>query len=88
MLQKSKCVSFYSKGKNRCACCGESHIKFLTIDHKNNNGNEHRKQIGRGGMILLRWIIKNGYPSGFQILCYNCNYAKNTNEGVCPHLEK
>lgn len=70
----------------KCACCGETLQKFLTIDHKNNDGAAHRKQLGSGGAAIYRWIIKNNFPSGFQILCFNCNIAKGL-YGVCPHEE-
>lgn len=66
----------------KCACCGESHDEFLTIDHKDNDGAEHRKVVD--GAALYRWLMKNGYPENFQILCYNCNIAKGR-YGTCPH---
>ena len=34
--------------------------------------------------VLLKWIIKNNFPKGFQILCHNCNSAKAV-YGKCPH---
>src|SRR5436853_1904161 len=30
-----------------CACCGEGHIQFLTIDHVEGGGRMHRRKIGR-----------------------------------------
>lgn len=71
-----------------CVCCGESGIEFLTIDHMNNDGAEHRKKLGGGGIRLYPWLKKNGYPSGYQVLCYNCNIARHWNGGVCPHRNK
>lgn len=70
----------------KCACCGLHDWRFLTIDHVNNDGNEHRRaeKIGTG-MDSYRWLRKNGYPEGFQLLCYNCNCAKFRFGGVCPH---
>jgi hypothetical protein len=65
-----------------CSCCGETIYEFLTIDHINNDGAEHRRAIGQH---LYRWLIENDYPSGFQVLCMNCNYGKQRNGGVCPH---
>jgi hypothetical protein len=69
----------------KCKCCGESEIKFLTIHHMNNDGKEHRKIIGNGSPIY-RWLIENDFPSGFQVLCMNCNWAKGI-YGECPHKE-
>ena len=69
---------------NKCVCCGESHEEFLTMDHVNNNGAEHRREIGRTSSCTYRWIKKNNYPNSFQILCWNCNESKH-HRGYCPH---
>lgn len=68
----------------KCACCGEANPGFLTIDHVNNDGWSRRKEHGLG-ISLYRWLIKNNFPEDFQVLCYNCNFGKNRNGGVCPH---
>jgi hypothetical protein len=74
-------------GVLRCACCGETEIKFLSIDHIDGGGNQHRNQIGRAPGALFWWLKKNNYPPGFQVLCHNCNLAKGF-YGACPHQEK
>ena len=69
----------------KCACCGESRICFLTIDHTDNTGAQHRRS---GAAHIYRWLKVNNYPnSGFQVLCYNCNCAKQFAEHGerCPH---
>lgn len=68
-----------------CACCGETEPRFLQIDHLNNDGAAHRKEIK---IQLASWLKQQGYPDGFQVLCANCNFAKHTNGGTCPHQEK
>lgn len=76
----------YSGFQPKCACCGENEYKFLCIDHINGGGNEHRRTItknGKGGS-MANWLLKNGLPVGFQILCYNCNCSKGF-YGQCPH---
>ena len=35
-----------------------------------------------------KWLKDNGYPSGFQVLCMNCNHAKYRNGGVLPESLK
>jgi hypothetical protein len=75
-------LSAYSAGNPHCACCGESVLEFLSIDHINNDGALHRRQLGNKN--LYRWLAENHYPAGFQVLCYNCNRGKIYN-GVCPH---
>jgi hypothetical protein len=67
---------------NKCACCGETQPTMLNIDHINNDGSKHRKEIGN--KILYDWLVENGLPDGFQTLCYNCNIAK-ARLGYCPH---
>lgn len=80
-------INHYSSGKRECACCGESILRFLTIDHINNDGNEQRKKIHPGGSRFYSWIINNNFPDGFQVLCLNCNLGKSHNNGVCIHKE-
>lgn len=67
----------------KCSCCKESNINYLTIDHISGNGNRHRKEITKGKK-LYRWLKHNNFPSGFQVLCYNCNLGKNRYD-ICPH---
>ena len=57
----------------KCAFCGNTNVNHLCIDHINNDGAEHRKTIGRQ---ICRWLIKNNFPDGFQVLCYNHNAEK------------
>lgn len=77
---REQCIIAY--GGWKCACCGETIQQFLTIDHINNDGNEHRKEIGNH---LYGWLINNAFPKGFQVLCMNCNFGKRLNGGICPH---
>lgn len=68
----------------KCACCGESTIEFLVIDHIAGDGAEHRKSIGGSG-ALYGWLRNNGYPKdNFRLLCHNCNSARGL-YGYCPH---
>ena len=69
----------------KCACCGETRREYLTIDHKNGNGNKQRKEMGfHNSYDLYRWLKQNNYPEEFQVLCFNCNLGKR-NFSVCPH---
>lgn len=73
-----RCINHYG---GRCACCGESRFEFLSIDHINGGGNQHRKLIGNK---VWRWLIKNDFPQGFRVLCHNCNQSLGYNK-YCPH---
>lgn len=88
--RKVKDLCYEAYGGYVCTCCGVTGEKFLTLDHVNNDGAKHRKeQIGsRGGIGIYLWIIRNNFPPIFQVLCFNCNHAKQLNGGVCPHQEK
>ena len=84
---KRKLAVFNHYG-NKCVCCGEDKLEFLTIDHINNDGAKQRKEAfgtnrtGGGGMYI--WLLSHGLPLGYQTLCWNCNLAK-ANYDVCPH---
>jgi hypothetical protein len=69
-----------------CVCCGEDDIRFLTFDHIDGGGKQHRR-AEMGSMPLSRWLRNNGYPDGFQILCWSCNSGRHFNGGVCPHQD-
>jgi hypothetical protein len=70
-----------------CACCGVEELPFLTIDHVDNNGADHRRETNTiGGSSFYYWLQKNNYPEGFQVLCWNCNTGKHINGGICPHI--
>lgn len=94
---KTEVLSNYSDNSS-CECCGEDNMMFLTVDHVNNDGAEHRQKIigedynrtKRGdlsGRQFYAWLKKNNYPDDpkLQVLCYNCNCGKVANRGVCPH---
>jgi len=78
----------YSNNSLKCACCDESEQDFLVIDHVGGNGNKHRREVfGRtdaGGYRMHRWLVKTGFPPGFQVLCSNCN-ASRGKHGECIH---
>lgn len=82
---KAKVLSHYGE---RCSCpkCPErtpgNH--FLTIDHENSDGKEHRKTFTKN---FYKWLIDEGFPKGFRTLCFNCNIARHWNGGVCPHMD-
>lgn len=85
----AKDAVYKAYGGYKCACCGETEPKFLSVDHVRNDGADHkRKHNLRTGEQMYRWLIRNNFPEGFQILCMNCQWGKRNNHGVCPHLER
>ena len=68
-----------------CVCCGEKHFEFLTIDHINGDGAEHRRQLGGDHRAVYRDIKRRHFPKDqFRLLCLNCNLALGM-YGYCPH---
>ena len=69
-------------------------LEFLTIDHilPRNEMAKDPEMIKIGYVIerkagpLCEWVIKHNFPQGFQILCWNCNFAKGqSKDNKCPH---
>lgn len=80
LRDKKKVMEAYG---NKCAECDEHRIERLTINHKNNDGAEQRRQLKcYTGVRMYRWLIKNNYPTnlGLRILCYNCNCRRLSDE--------
>jgi hypothetical protein len=78
---------FDAYGGYICKCCGEDEPMFFSIDHIDNNGATERKSglyLG-SGTAFYQWLRKNKFPSGYQVLCMNCQVGKHKNGGVCPH---
>lgn len=85
--RKERVVSKYG---GRCACCGETDVDILQIDHLNRDGNKERSALGEGrdavGSGRLYSVLDKSdiLLSQYQILCCNCNQARHI-YGVCPH---
>lgn len=74
---KDRVLDMYGKV---CACCGFDDERFLCVDHMNNDG----KQDRAGKRNSLQKLLKLKRDD-IQILCYNCNFAKEVFGGTCPH---
>lgn len=61
-----------------CICCGTT--ENLTIDHLNGDGSDHRIEIWGspkgGGSSMYHWLVAQGFPDGYQVLCMRCNQSK------------
>jgi hypothetical protein len=84
--RKMLVLRHYSDGGDpECSCCGELNPVFLAIDHTDGDGNKHRRELGlKGGYAFYLWLIHEGFPEGYRVLCHNCNMAMAT-LGYCPH---
>lgn len=85
--RRKKVIEHYG---GKCACCEDATYEFLTVDHKNNDGASHRRELMNTpgsrnyAFQIVNFIVANDFPDGFQILCWNCNLAK-AKHGECPH---
>lgn len=73
-----------------CAICGNHNIATLAVDHINGGGNKHYKERRRRD--LAEWLGRKGFPSGFRVLCHNCNsvlgfYGMNAEESQRKIIE-
>jgi hypothetical protein len=75
---RGKVFDYYGR---KCACCGST--EKLSIDHVYGGGSLHRQeQFGHTNntQAVLRWLVANDFPAGFQTLCYRCNPSKGSGE--------
>lgn len=83
---KREIIALYSNGSMACAECGyDADIDALTLDHIENNGAEHRRELGcgsrgRAGTTMYERIKALGKLDGLQVLCANCNTIKAVRE--------
>jgi len=84
---KAKLEGLYHYGDSTCYCCGETNPSFLTADHLEENGSEHRRQLGtKGGAEFWLKLKQAGFPDvpGLRVACFNCNMSR-PKWGTCPH---
>ena len=81
---KLRVMTHYSGGTPTCACCKVSDLDVLSMDHIDGGGNQHRREIGSPGSRMHQWLHSQGFPSGFRVLCHNCNFSHGA-YGRCPH---
>jgi len=43
---------------------------------------------GGGTTMLYRRVIRGGFRERLQVLCWNCQWAKRLNGGICPRTGK
>lgn len=75
-------TQYSTNGEIKCAKCGYEDIRALSLDHINNDALIQKRKINAKhprqvtGTLIYRDLKKQGWPKGFQILCYNCNWIK------------
>lgn len=66
--------AFAAYGGAFCAWCGAA--EQLEIDHIADNGAVERALFPEQAWSLARWLKKQGFPPGYQVLCRPCNRVK------------
>ena len=82
---KQEVLTHYGNGKFACIKCAESKMACLTLDHINGGGNRERQDKGLYGSVLYRWLRKQDYPLGYQTLCMNCQFVKQSENDEYYH---
>lgn len=81
---KHEVLSHYSTQEiPTCACCREVIEAFLSLDHIGGGGLKSRLIHG-SSYRYYAMLKRNGYPSGYRVLCHNCNQATSYGR-TCPH---
>jgi hypothetical protein len=73
---KEEVLTHYGNGHYACVTCGEDRPPCLTIDHINNDGMEERRKIKKYGANFYKSLKRQGYPTGYQTMCMNCQFLK------------
>ena len=88
---KTTCIAHYSNNENKCCKCGNNDMEVLCLDHINDNGNDHRKElfngVNKGGKRFYVWLIRNLFPSKLQVMCLNCNILKQKEKELAERKE-
>ena len=66
----------------KCVVCGETDPIYFQIDHVNNDGSAGER--GKDGRRKEHGVLFHSYfksPDSFQLMCANCNWAKEKNGG-------
>lgn len=83
---KAEVIAAYG---GKCACCGETELDFLSIDHIFGSGKKHVQSLNIGrGFQFYGYLRRNGFPDKdkLRVLCMNCNFALGVSRcDVCPH---
>lgn len=77
---RAKAIQVYG---GECTCCGETNLAFLCIDHIRGGASQNRQQ---NLYYEMKEAALNPDHDTYQVLCANCNMAKERAEG-CPHQD-
>jgi 5-methylcytosine-specific restriction endonuclease McrA len=80
---KIAAIAHYSGGTMACAHCAfNADLDALCLDHINDDGAAHRKELGcagrnnPAGTTIYERLKAKGWMPNLQVLCFNCNTIK------------
>jgi hypothetical protein len=71
-----KVLSWYAKGIPKCACCGETELQFLALDHINGKSREKRKECG------IKFAVKDTCGTTYRFCATTAIWLKDFMENV------
>ena len=77
--EEEKTKLFNLLGGKKCRKCGyDKDVRALSFDHKDNDGNKHRRKKGYSDQTRYVYWLKNPElaKKKLQVLCMNCNQIK------------
>ena len=75
---RAKVFAHYGRS---CACCGAT--AELTLGHPAGDGAQHRRELfgsQTGGHHFYRWLVREGFPPGYVVLCHPGNRSKGSGD--------
>ena len=70
-----ECLKHYSRRIPKCSKCGLIDVRFLELDHVDNDGKKSRQDHGKGNRYYA-YLIKTNFTDNLQVLCTWCNRRK------------
>ena len=78
------------KSEPECACCRETRLWCLAIDHIAGGGRQERLRNKYASVerLVRREFRSTGVwnRSKYRVLCHNCNAGASLRGGLCPHI--
>lgn len=77
-------LEFFARYGGKCACCGTTDYRWLTVHHIHKNGGIERAQQKSNWNNRHAMMLKEPFRDDLELLCYNCHLARDY-YGCCPH---
>lgn len=76
LVIKQEVMAYYGGGKCACVICGENRLACLSLDHIMGGGTKETRKRRITSYSYYLWLKNQGWPSGLQTLCMNCQFVK------------